>query len=275
MTQETADGAENYEQQQQQAIQAWKAKSPSVISRAVGYAFKPVAWAVKKAVPPSALEGALKGADWAARQTLSEDRVFREAGVLSFEEVKILSLEALDALARSFHRYAVGYAVVEGGATGAAGLPGIAVDIPAIVTIALRTVRGIGACYGYRSDTDAEREFVLGILSAAGANSLEEKVSALLFLRELQVTVLRQTFKAMGEKAAGQALSKEATIIALRNLARQLGVNLTKRKILQVIPLAGAAIGAAVNASFIDDVAWAARRTYQERWFRDRDQVIV
>ncbi len=100
-------------------------------------------------------------------------------------------------------------------------------------------------------------------------------MSALLFLRELQVTVLRQTFKAMGEKAAGQALSKEATIIALRNLARQLGVNLTKRKILQVIPLAGAAIGAAVNASFIDDVAWAARRTYQERWFRDRDQVIV
>ncbi len=88
------------------------------------------------------------------------------------------------------------------------------------------------------------------------------------------MTILRQTFKAMGERAASRVLGKEAAIIALRNLARQLGVNLTKRKMLQAIPVAGAAIGAAVNGTFIDEVAWAARRAYQERWFKDRGHEV-
>jgi hypothetical protein len=132
---------------------------------------------------------------------LSEERVFREAGVNCCEDLKRLKLEELDALANSFHRWAVGYAVCEGGAAGAAGLPGIAFDIPAVVAMALRTVREIGTCYGFTSDTEAEREFILGIISAAGANSMVEKTSALLFLRQLEVTLARQTFKAMGVKS--------------------------------------------------------------------------
>jgi len=67
---------------------------------------------------------------------------------------------------------------------------------------------------------------------------------------------LRQTFKAMAAKAAEQTLSKEAAIIALWDIARQLGLNLTKRKMLQVVPFLGAGIGAAVNWKFMDDVAW-------------------
>jgi EcsC protein family len=67
-----------------------------------------------------------------------------------------------------------------------------------------------------------------------------------------------------------RSLSKEAAIIALRDIARQLGLNLTKRKMLQVVPFLGAGIGAAVNWKFMDDVAWAARRAYQERWLQDR-----
>lgn len=96
------------------------------MGRAVGYAFKPVAWVVGKVVPPTAVEGALKGADWLARKSLFEERVFREAGVGSIDDLKRLDLEALDRLASSFHVWAVDYAIVEGGATGAAGLPGIA-----------------------------------------------------------------------------------------------------------------------------------------------------
>jgi uncharacterized protein (DUF697 family) len=264
------DNPDIYERGQLQEIRAWKDRAPSIVGQAVGYVFKPLGWVIGKVVPPTAIEGTLRGADWAARQTLSEHRVLREAGVHSFDDLKRLELEALDALARSFHRWAVGYAVVEGGAAGAVGLPGIAIDIPAFVALALRTVRGIGACYGYVSDLATEREFVLGILSAAGANSMAEKTSALLFLRQLQVTLLQKTFKAMGVKAAEQVMGREAAIIAIRNLARQLGVNLTKRKMLQAIPAVGGIIGAAVNGTFIDDIAWAARRTYQERWLTDR-----
>ena len=78
----------------------------------------------------------------------------------------------------------------------------------------------------------------------------------------------------MAAKAAEQAMSKEAAIIALRDLANQLGINLSKRKLLQAVPFIGAAAGAAVNYKFMDDVAWAARRAYQERWLAARDAQV-
>ncbi len=259
-----------YERQQAAAIEEWKDRRPSALNNAMGYALKPLAWAFGQAVPTSAIEGALRGADWVARQTLFEERVFRDAGVKDIDDLRALNLRQLDALADSFHRWAIGYAVVEGGATGAAGLAGITVDIPSLLTLTLRTVRGVGTCYGYVSNDEPEQQFVRGIIAAAGANSVAEKTAALPFLRELEVTLLRQTFKSMAAKAAGQVVGKEAAIVALRSLARQLGVNLTKRKILQGIPLLGGGVGALANYTFIDDIATAARRSYQQRWLGDR-----
>ncbi|MBB3263870.1 DNA-binding transcriptional regulator YhcF (GntR family) [Azospirillum sp. OGB3] len=77
----------------------------------------------------------------------------------------------------------------------------------------------------------------------------------------------------MAEVAAEQTLSREAALVALRSLAKQLGINLTKRKALQAIPIIGAGVGAAVNGSYIRDVGWAARRAYQERWLADKNKI--
>lgn len=249
----------------------WKNALPSVTERAIGVVFRPLGWIVGRLVPPSAIEGGLRAADWLAQQTISEERIFAELGAKDGENVRQRPLRVLDEAAERFHRWAIGYGVAEGAAAGAAGLWGLAVDIPSLITLTLRTVRGIGACYGFTSESEVEREFVLGVLAAASANSVAEKTSALLLLRQIEVTLLRNTFKAMAAKAAEQTLSREAAIIALRDLARQLGINLTKRKMLQVVPIAGAAIGGAVNWKFMDDVAWAARRAYQERWFNARE----
>ena len=59
--------------------------------------------------------------------------------------------------------------------------------------------------------------------------------------------------------------------ITIRNLSNQIGINITKRKAMQAIPVVGAGVGAAMNAKYINDIAWAARRTFQERWLRDND----
>jgi EcsC protein family len=260
----------DYEREQRKAIDAWKTFSPSLVERTLGYALMPVGWVVQTIVPPSAIEGALRSADWLARQTISEDWVLSKTDIKNVNDKKHRRLREVDSLADSFHRWQVGYAVAEGAAAGFAGLPGLAVDVPSLITLTLRTVRGIGVCYGFGSDSEAEREFVLAVIAAAGANSITEKTAALLFLQKLKVLIATKAFKKMAAQAAQQAISKEAAIIALRDLARQLGVNLTKRKMLQTVPFLGAGIGAAVNWKFMDDVAWAARRAYQERWLQDR-----
>ena len=56
---------------------------------------------------------------------------------------------------------------------------------------------------------------------------------------------------------------------ALRALAKQVGVNLTKRKALEAIPVIGLAVGAASNGWFLREVGTAAQMSYQERWLSD------
>lgn len=161
-----------------------------------------------------------------------------------------------------------------GGTTGAFGLAGAAIDIPTIITLALRTIHKIGICYGYECNSEVDKKFVLGILSASGANSMEEKNIAITMLKSLETTVAKQTWKIMSEKAVTHPLSQEAAVIALRNLSKQLGINLTKRKALQAIPVIGAVVGGSTNGWYIKDVSWAARRAFQERWLRDNGKII-
>ena len=74
----------------------------------------------------------------------------------------------------------------------------------------------------------------------------------------------------MAEKAAERQFTREGAIIAMRALAKQLGINLTKRRVLAAVPIVGAFVGAAVNGDFVKDVGWTARRAYQERWLSEK-----
>lgn len=78
----------------------------------------------------------------------------------------------------------------------------------------------------------------------------------------------------MTQKAAENRIGKEAAILAIKNLAKQLGVNITKRKALAAIPFIGAAVGGSVNGWFIKEVGWAARRSFQERWLLENGKIM-
>lgn len=264
------DNDHDYEQRQLMLIREWRDTPPSIVSEAIGKVAAPVAWVVSKVIPTSAVEGALRGADWLARSSTRDNWAILDAGVADAAELCALPLRRLDGIADGFHNNAIRIATGEGVAAGAFGIFGMVVDVPAVITLALRTIRGIGRAYGYDADDDAERQFALGVLSAAGANSIAEKAAALAQLQALKVTVAKVTFKQMAKTAASRPVSNEAAVLAIRGVARQLGVNLTKRKIAQAIPYIGAAVGGAVNGAFIGDVGWAARRAYQARLLEDR-----
>ena len=57
-------------------------------------------------------------------------------------------------------------------------------------------------------------------------------------------------------------------------MAKQIGINITKRKALQAIPVIGALVGGSVNGWYIKDVGWAARRAFQERWLIDNQKIL-
>ena len=76
------------------------------------------------------------------------------------------------------------------------------------------------------------------------------------------------------ERVAERELAKDATVLSLQTLARSMGINLGKRKVAGTVPVLGAAVGGAVNAWYLSDVAQTARRVFQERWLRDKHPPI-
>lgn len=262
----------SYEQEQLAAIHAWKTEQPSMAGRALIKLLAPAVFVVDRVVPLSAMEGIIERARWAGQKLTDVDDVLKEAGVGSVEELRALPLERCDELAASVHRWAIGLAAGEGAATGAAGFVGIALDIPAAMALAFRTIYKIGVCYGYRPEEMPE-ELVHGILAASGANTMQEKLAALAYLQAIRATLTQQSWRMLATRAAEHTFSREGAIIAARSLARQLGINLTKRKALQAIPVIGAVVGASVNGWYMRDVATSARRAFQERWFMHRDAI--
>lgn len=251
----------DYENSQVKEIVEWKNAEPSIVSQGMGTLAAPLGWVVRKVIPESAMKATLNGANSAGEFLADEGDILRDGGVSDVEELRHKDLKLSDQLADSVHNWAIATAGVEGAATGAGGWLGIGVDIPAVLTLSLRTIHKIGLCYGYKADNENERKFVLSILSAAGANSMAEKNEALLSLKVAQNMIQKHTWKAIAEKSAA--------ITTIRQLCKQLGINLTKRKALQAIPVLGGAVGAAVNADFLRDIGYAARRSYQQRWLSD------
>lgn len=264
----------DYEEQQIKDIRLWKAEEPGVISKAFGILLEPMAWLVNKVVPQSAIRAVLAGANSTAQWLADKDDILRDGGVKALPELQSKDLELSDRLANEVHNWAIGLGVVEGGTTGAGGILTAPIDVPAIITIALRTIHKIGFCYGYECNSEQDTAFVLAVMAASGANTMEEKLAALAMLRSIEVTLAKQTWKVMAELAAKQPLGKEAAIITLRNLAKQIGINITKRKALASIPIIGAIVGGSVNGWYIRDVGWAARRAFQERWLIDNKNIV-
>ncbi len=199
------------------------------------------------------IEVSVTGADWLAQKTVVS------------APANLADLAVLDKDADSTHNKAIAAASALGGAAGVAGLPGLAADIAGIVTLSIRTVRQVGACYGHN---DLSQDDVMKIVAMATDGSQKQKMVTLVGLRQARTLVSKTTFKAMS--TAGP---QGAAILAVREFAKSVGINLTKRKILQVIPLVGAGVGLALNAAYMRDVGWAARRYFQRSWLEERGKL--
>ena len=269
----TTDLISDYEKGQYDEIVKWKNEEPGIVSQVTGVVLKPVTWLVQKVIPTKGIEGVLNGSNWLAETLTDSDDICRDGGVANIRELQYKDLELSDRLANNCHNWAIAIALSEGGAAGALGLPGMIADVPALITMSLRLIHKIGLCYGYQCETEADKNYVLAIMSAAGANSVHEKMVSVSTLQMIRNVIAKNTWKKIAEKAANNKFGIEAAIIAIKELAKRLGINITKRKAAQAVPIVGGAVGAAVNADYVRDVGWAARRAFQERWLSDNGKI--
>jgi hypothetical protein len=157
-----------------------------------------------------------------------------------------------------------------GAAFGIAGAAGLVADVPALITLALRSIVRTGLCYGEDALADRHSRLAIGVFALASANTEEEKRTSVVALKDYGDGLLDVAWREGVERAAERELAKEAAIFSVQNLTKKLGVNIGKRKAAEAIPVFGALVGGSVNAWYLYDVTRCSRYVFQERWLKEK-----
>lgn len=254
-------------------IADWEKQGPGFWSGVTNIVFKPAQKIAETLIPDAviktvqkAIEGCLNGLLWGADYTFSDDSVIAEVAKYNSELNNLQriacsdDLQSMDKASDHYWNQNLVAAIAEGGLTGAGGLAGLAANIPALYTIVFRCIQQIALCYGFDTSMDEEKTYMLGILSIASASDMKSKQAAMIFMRQIQVDIAKKTWKKLAEAGGRHAIGP-----LVREAAKTIGINLTKRKALQLIPVVGAVIGASFDGSYLQDIAKTAKNCYRKR----------
>jgi hypothetical protein len=153
--------------------------------------------------------------------------------------------------------------LASGALGGAAGLPGLVLELPFSLTVMLRSIADHAAAQGEDLSEVASRLECLAVFAYGSAPAQRVGESAYFATRAALARAVSQAAELILERGLAGALGETgapAMTGLVARIAQRLGVTVTDKAAAQLVPLLGAAGGAAVNALFIrhyQDTAWA------------------
>jgi hypothetical protein len=262
--------ARKYEAKQVVRIRRWRSRRPGWTARVVARLMAPIVWMFRQVIPHGAVEATLHGNVVVARRWARERTTLRSLGVSSFAELTDAELLHADRAVRKIHRRAIYMAAGIGMVSGVFGIFALPVGMAAALNVALRTIQRIGLCYGYETQTEAERLFIYYTLSLAGNRAPAEKSVSLDALRELQARIASASPEPIAGELVDDKTRHHALTIAHHDFSREITKQLVEVRLLTAIPGIGAVMGLIVDTNYMRSVGWAARHAYQLRWLRER-----
>lgn len=260
----------DYLQTAKEEIKHWENEGPGFLSQVGDFVLWPAQKIAETLIPDgvqervgAAVESALRGLGAAANYTINQDEV-RER-VRTYRSEYGDELKARDETAKHYWNWHLAYAAGEGAVLGAGGIVTLAADIPAIFTIQFRLIQEIALCYGYDIDSDKEKEYVMQILRVGSASDLKAKIEFVITLKQIEELLIKVTWKKMTDALFRKEISQMSLLAAIKQFAKSLGIIITKRKALQMVPVIGAIVGACFNYSFTYDIGHAAYMCYRRR----------
>lgn len=266
-----------YEKDVRKQIEKWEAGSGSFFFKAINWAMQPMDWFVSRVISPDMEEQA----DAAVNQLLSilndASRWTQDFGsildsarrrgleVEAIEDLRNEDLEVLDAIAREQFSLSSVIAAIEGIGTGLGGVVLIAADIPLLFTINLRMIQHIAASYGFRLDDESYKPLILSVFNVASSGSSEAKVDA---IREISVAAA-----AFANDLDYRGRVRGSFRDQNRHLPREIVKNVLGRKLAQMIPIAGAAVGGGINYWFTNECANTAHMLFRALYLERKDRL--
>ncbi|HEI8297537.1 EcsC family protein [Proteus mirabilis] len=212
----------------------------------------------------SSVQGLVGVCSDAALWSVRSEAIFEEfrndgyTHINHYEDIETLRLEDIDKTVGWLSAKYKGIALAEGAGTGMIGIAGMAIDIPTLITLNLRAIGEYATYYGFDINRQEERLFAFNILGLSSASSTIAKNVAMAQL----VKISQQVAK----KVVWEELEKQVFVKIIKQIANSLGIRLTKAKLAQTVPVAGAAVGGGYNAYFTSNVCEAAYYLYRERF---------
>ncbi len=173
-----------------------------------------------------------------------------EVGELPVQTMKEASLELTGKRKKA--------ATIQGASTGIGGIFTLAIDIPAILGISLKTLQEIALIHGYDPHDKKERVFILKCLQFSSADVVGKQA----ILDEL--LAFNQD-----DRASKELISQ---IQGWREVALTYTDRFGWKKLLQMVPVAGILFGAFANRSMVSDLAETGTMLYQKRKIFERLQ---
>lgn len=121
-------------------------------------------------------------------------------------------------------------------------MPGIPPDLVALISLNLRAIGEYATYYGFNVHSQEERLFAMNVLGFASSPTDASK--------DLAMAQLVRIAQDVAKKRTWKELEKHAFARVIQQIAKALGVRLTKAKLAQIIPAAGAVVGGGFNAYF-------------------------
>lgn len=147
-------------------------------------------------------------------------------------------------------------ATIQGAGVGVGGIFTLAIDIPAILGISLKTLQEIAIIHGYDPKDKQERVFMLKCLQFSSADVVGKQA----ILHELSEFSNKE--------------SRPREVISQIQGWREVALTYTDqfgwKKLFQMVPIAGILFGAIANRSMVNDLAETGTMLYQKRRILER-----
>jgi hypothetical protein len=170
--------------------------------------------------------------------------------------VKKVPLKVMNLVSGDLRTNRGNVATVQGATTGFGGIFTLAVDIPVLLGLSLKTLQEIAIAYGYDPEDKEERIFIVKCLQFASADIVGKQA----ILNELSGYYNRSMEPA-------EMMSK---LQGWREVVYTYRDHFGLKKLLQMVPVAGMLFGAYTNRSMVKDIAETGIMLYQKRRILER-----
>ncbi|MEH7549109.1 EcsC family protein [Neobacillus vireti] len=191
------------------------------------------------------------------KETIFE-KIEKEIGkpINDVSDIKEIPITTMHKLSIELTEQRKKFAAIQGASTGIGGIFTLAIDIPALMAISLKTLQEIALIHGYDPGEQSERVFIVKCLQFSSADIVGKRA----ILNELSQY-------GRPESRSGEMVSQ---LQGWREVVYTYRDQFGWKKLFQMVPVAGMIFGAFTNRSMINDLAETGMMLYRKRRILER-----